>query len=94
MFICVGDYYSNVAHMEATQKAIAKTMLKDNVIGKKHRTTDTLKHCVARHDRGHINKALKALVKQGLIIQHTTEHGTSYRLDPRKVAEIKKILGL
>jgi len=80
--------------MDATQKQILRTLKDNDNIGAHHILADNLKHCLPRHDRGKFNKAIKELIRQRYIYEHTTGHGTSYAISPSQVAEIENILNL
>jgi len=80
--------------MNETQKQILRRMLQKDLIGKHHILKETLKHSLKRQERGKFNKAIKELIRQKYIYEHTTGHGVSYAISPGRVAEIQKILGL
>ncbi|MBI5860015.1 MAG: hypothetical protein HZB73_04895 [Nitrosarchaeum sp.] len=46
------------------------------------------------HERGNIEKNLKKLVKENLVLQHPTSYGMQYALNPRRLSDIMKILGI
>ncbi|MCL2691014.1 MAG: hypothetical protein FWE56_01995 [Candidatus Bathyarchaeota archaeon] len=80
--------------MNANQKQILKKMIDKDIIGARHILHENLKHYIEKHKQGNFNNDTKELLKQGYITRHTTKHGRSYTIPPRKVAEIKKLLSL
>ena len=73
-------------------KAILRKLFYDNRIGKKHISLENLKTGFPFHLKGDVEKKLKKLVKENLILQHPTSYGTQYALNPQRLEEIIKIL--
>ena len=73
-------------------KAILRKLFYDNRIGKKHISLENLKTGFPFHLKGDVDKKLKKLVKENLILQHPTSYGTQYALNPQRLEEIIKIL--
>ena len=73
-------------------KAILRKLFYDNRIGKKHISLENLKTGFPSHLKGDVDKKLKKLVKENLILQHPTSYGTQYALNPQRLEEIIKIL--
>jgi len=80
--------------METTEleRTILGKMLFDNRIGGRHLGEQDLCRGFPSHVKGDIPKALKRLIKKGLINHHPTSYGLQYSLDPSKIPEIKEIL--
>ncbi|MDP3780943.1 MAG: hypothetical protein Q8Q69_07140 [Nitrosopumilaceae archaeon] len=73
-------------------KAILRKLFYDNRIGKKHISLENLKTGFPSHLKGDVDKKLKKLVKENLILQHPTSYGPQYALNPQRLQEIIKIL--
>jgi hypothetical protein len=73
-------------------KAILRNLFYDNRIGKKHISLENLKTGFPSHLKGDVDKKLKKLVKENLILQHPTSYGPQYALNPQRLEEIIKIL--
>jgi len=73
-------------------KAILRKLFYDNRIGKKHISLENLKTEFPSHLKGDVDKKLKKLVKENLILQHPTSYGPQYALNPQRLQEIIKIL--
>ncbi|MDE1842462.1 MAG: hypothetical protein KGH95_02305 [Thaumarchaeota archaeon] len=73
-------------------KTILRKLLYDNRIGAKHILLENLKTGFPSHLKGDIDKKLKKLVKENLILKHPTSYGPQYALNPQKVQEIINIL--
>lgn len=67
-------------------------MFLDHRIGAKHISLQNLKTGFPSHVKGDVDKQLKKLVKQNLILMHPTSYGPQYALNLRKLQEIVKIL--
>ena len=79
--------------LDDVSKAILRKMLYDNRIGAKHISLENLKTGFPSHLKGDIDKKLKKLVKQNLILQHPTSYGLQYALNPQRLQEIINIIG-
>jgi hypothetical protein len=56
--------------MDDISKAILRKLLYDNRIGAKHISLENLKTGFASHLKGDVDKKLKKLVKENLILKH------------------------
>ena len=74
-------------------KAILRKLFYDNRIGKKHISLENLKTGFPSHIKGDVDKKLKKLVKENLILVHPTSYGPQYALNPQRLNEIVGILG-
>lgn len=87
-------YYFMVMPMATpTEKVILAKMLRHGYIGGKHTSEDNIPKGLPKHIRGEIKKALKNLIREGYIIPKITSYGTEVSLNPRRIVEIKEILG-
>lgn len=72
--------------------AILRKLFYDNRIGKKHISLENLKTGFPSHIKGDVDKKLKKLVKENLILTHPTSYGPQYALNPQRLNEIVDIL--
>ena len=79
--------------LDDVSKAILRKLLYDNRIGAKHISLENLKTGFPSHLKGDVDKKLKKLVKQNLILQHPTSYGLQYALNPQRLQEIINIIG-
>jgi len=79
--------------IDDVSKAILRKLFYDNRIGKKHISLENLKTGFPSHLKGDIDKKLKKLVKENLILTHPTSYGPQYALNPQRLNEIIGILG-
>ncbi len=73
-------------------KAILRKLFYDNRIGGKHIALEDLKTGFPSHLKGDIDKKLKKLVKENLILKHPTSYGPQYALNPQRLQEVIDIL--
>ncbi|MGD6808160.1 MAG: hypothetical protein ACQCN3_00515 [Candidatus Bathyarchaeia archaeon] len=74
--------------METTAKTILNSLLNKHIIGEKHTNEDNAVKCLPKHLRGDGKKALKKLLKDGLVVGKRTEYGFEVSLNPRRLQEI------
>ncbi len=67
-------------------------MFLDHRIGAKHISLQNLKTGFPSHIKGDVDKKLKKLVKQNLVLMHPTSYGPQYALNPGRLQDITKIL--
>ena len=79
--------------VDDVSKAILRKLFYDNRIGKKHISLENLKTGFPSHLKGDVDKKLKRLVKDNLILQHPTSYGPQYALNPQRLQDIMDILG-
>lgn len=79
--------------IDDVSKAILRKLFYDNRIGAKHISLENLKTGFPSHLKGDVDKKLKKLVKENLILQHPTSYGLQYALNPGRLQEIIAILG-
>jgi hypothetical protein len=68
--------------------AILRKLLYDNRIGAKHISLENLKTGFPSHIKGDVDKKLKKLVKENLILYHPTSYGPQYALNPQRLQEV------
>jgi hypothetical protein len=73
---------------------ILEKMYRNRIIGARHISLEDLRTGCPSHERGNIEKALKKLVKENLIMQHPTSYGMQYALNPQRIDEIMQILNI
>ena len=69
-------------------KAILRKLFYDNRIGKKHISLENLKTGFPSHIKGDVDKKLKKLVKENLILHHPTSYGPQFALNPQRIQDI------
>ena len=74
------------------EKTILEKMLMDTRIGGRHLGEQDLCRGFPSHVKGDIPKAVKKLVKKGLVDNHPTGYGIQYSLNPRRIDEIREII--
>jgi len=73
---------------------ILEKMYRNRIIGGRHISLEDLRTGCPSHERGNIEKILKKLVKENLVLQHPTSYGMQYALNPQRIDEIMKILNI
>lgn len=73
---------------------ILEKMYRNRIIGGRHISLEDLRTGCPPHERGNIEKSLKKLVKENVILQHPTSYGIQYALNPQRIEEIMKILNI
>jgi hypothetical protein len=71
---------------------VLSKLLFENMIGGKHMSAEAIKRGFPSHAKGDVEKALKRLVKDNLILHHPTSYGMQYSLNPRMLEAIRKIV--
>jgi hypothetical protein len=79
--------------LDEVSSVILRKLYYDNRIGKKHISLENLKTGFPSHLKGDIDKKLKKLVKENLVLQHPTSYGPQFALNPKRLQEIINILG-
>ena len=75
------------------EKRILGNLLDKHIIGEKHTSEDNAQKCLPKHLRGEAKKALKKLIREGYVISKITSYGLEVSLNPRRIEEIRKVLG-
>ncbi|MDI6888467.1 MAG: hypothetical protein QMC78_02065 [Methanocellales archaeon] len=75
------------------EKAILDKLLSHGYVGKKHTPEDNVPKGFPKHLYNDVRKALKRLIRDGLVLQYPTSHGMDVTLNKELISEIKKILG-
>ncbi len=76
---------------DARKKILAK-MFADHRIGACHISLPNLKTGFPSHLKGDVEKEVKKLVKENLVLSHPTSYGTQYALNPRRIEDVVKNL--
>ncbi|HEX5457837.1 MAG TPA: hypothetical protein VFX64_05560 [Candidatus Nitrosotalea sp.] len=79
--------------MDNTSKAILRKLFYDNRIGAKHISLENLKTGFPSHLKGDVDKKLKKLVKENLVLKHPTSYGHQYALNPTRLQDVIDLLG-
>ena len=80
--------------MDVVSKKILAKMLADHRVGAKHISLENLKTGFPSHVKGEVEKCLKKLVKENIVLQHSTSYGMQYALNPQRLHDIMRILGI
>jgi len=75
-----------------TEKRILQSLFEKHIIGEKHTSEDNAIKCLPRDVRGDGKKAIKKLVKQGLVLPKPTGYGLEVSLNPARIREIRMLL--
>jgi hypothetical protein len=78
--------------LDDVSKVILRKLFYDRRIGGKHISLDDLKRGFPSHLKGDVDKKLKKLVKENLVLKHPTSYGLQYALNPQRLQEIRDIL--
>ena len=78
--------------IDEVSKAILRKMFYDNRIGGRHLGLEDLKRGFPSHLKGVVDKKLKKLIKENLVLQHPTSYGPQYALNPQRIHDIMEIL--
>ena len=73
---------------------VLEKLYRNRIVSAKHISLEDLRTGCPSHERGNIEKNLKKLVKENLVLQHPTSYGMQYALNPRRLSDIMKILGI
>ena len=73
---------------------ILEKMYRNRIVGARHISLEDLRTGCPSHERGNVEKSLKKLVKENLILKHPTAYGMQYALNPQRIDEIMKILDI
>jgi len=73
---------------------ILRKMLRHRWIGGKHTSIDNIPKGFPQHERSHVSNLTRDLVKEGFILHKPTSYGEEVSLNPGKLYEIKKLVGI
>ncbi len=73
---------------------ILEKMYRNRIVGARHISFEDLGTGCPSHERGNIEKGLKKLVKENLVLQHPTSYGMQYALNPQRLQDIMNVLGI
>lgn len=71
---------------------VLRKMYHYGYVGGRHTSIEAIKKSFASHEKGMIDKAIKKLIKAGLIMFHPTSYGHQYSLNPSRIKEIENII--
>ncbi|MCZ7384012.1 MAG: hypothetical protein O8C63_04605 [Candidatus Methanoperedens sp.] len=74
--------------------AILKHLYKHGYIGKRHTPFENALKGIPKHLRGEAKDSLEIMIKTGLILPYPTGHGLDVRINPERVDEVKRIIGV
>ena len=81
-----------VAIMELYRRAVLEKLYKLRYIGGRHTSINNVMKGFPKHARKDVRKASRALIREGYILSKPTSYGIEISLNPRMIAEIRKIL--
>lgn len=74
--------------------AILKHLYKHGYIGKRHTPFENALKGIPKHLKGEAKGCLENLMKIQLILPYPTGHGLDIRINPDKIPEVKRIIGV
>ncbi|MFY9300307.1 MAG: hypothetical protein WAO91_03870 [Candidatus Nitrosotenuis sp.] len=69
-------------------------MYRNRIIDGRHISLEDLRTGCPSHELGNVEKTLKKLVKENLVVKHPTSYRMQYALNPQRMDEIMKILNI
>lgn len=79
--------------MDDVSRSILRKLLYDNRIGARHISIENLKTGFPSHLKGDVDKRLKKLVRENLVLKHPTSYGRQFALNPQRLRDIIAMLG-
>ncbi len=79
--------------MDDVSRSILRKLLYDNRIGARHISIENLKTGFPSHLKGDVDKRLKKLVRENLVLKHPTSYGPQFALNPQRLRDIIAMLG-
>ncbi len=74
--------------------AVLKHLYKHAYIGKRHTPFENALKGIPKHLRGEAKYSLENMIKTRLVLPYPTGHGLDVRINPDRVAEVKRIIGV
>jgi hypothetical protein len=74
--------------------AILKHLYKHAYIGKRHTPFENALKGIPKHHRGEAKDCLEIMIKTGLVLPYPTGHGLDVRINPERVDDVKRIIGV
>ena len=71
---------------------ILRKLFRNRMIGGKHTAIEHLTKGLPKHAAGDAKKAVKELVREGLLKEKPTSYGLQVSLNPEKIGEIMRIM--
>lgn len=78
--------------MERLKRFIVKKLFHHGYVGGRHTAVENLGKGLPGHERGDVKKAVKELVREGVVVEKPTGYGLHVYLNPRKRREIEHYL--
>lgn len=79
--------------MDDVSRSILRKLLYDNRIGARHISIENLKTGFPSHLKGDVDKRLKKMVRENLVLKHPTSYGPQFALNPQRLRDIIEMLG-
>ncbi|MBI2127372.1 MAG: hypothetical protein HYU02_08710 [Thaumarchaeota archaeon] len=79
--------------MDDLKLTILEKLYRAGIIGERHTTIESAVRGLPRHLKGDAMKAVKDLIKEGLIVPKPTSYGMQISLNPNKVKQIRALIG-
>ena len=76
------------------KKIILRKLYRHRIIGGKHTAVENLTKGLPKHIVGEAKEAVNELIKEGLLLQKPASYGLQVSLNPKKIDEITKIIGI
>jgi len=76
------------------EKIILRKLFRRRIIGGKHTAIENMTKSLPKHKIGDAKKAVDNLIKKNLILTKPTSYGLQVSLNPEKIEEIYRILGI
>jgi len=74
------------------EKAVLEKLFNHRYIGERHTSIDNVPKGFPKHEYKRVRKAVKKLIKEGLIIVKPTSYGIQVSLNPAKIDKIREII--
>ncbi|MBW2989220.1 hypothetical protein KY358_02770 [Candidatus Woesearchaeota archaeon] len=74
------------------KRIILRKLFRRRVIGGKHTAIEHLTKSLPGHVAGDAKKAIKDLIKEGLILSKPTSYGLQVSLNPQRIDEISRMI--
>ncbi|PDM26184.1 hypothetical protein CP083_05190 [Candidatus Bathyarchaeota archaeon B24-2] len=74
------------------EKKILEKMFYDRLIGARHTSADNIPKGFPKHLRGEVRKALRSLIRKGLVVAKPTSYGLEVSLNPKRLEEIIEVI--
>lgn len=72
---------------------ILERLYRAGYIGGRHTGIENAAKSLPKHEAGGAKQAVKELIKEGYIVPKPTSYGMHIALNPKRIAEIRKLIG-